>query len=174
MKSPSLIDILEEKEKKYNVAKAEPSAFNKFLDYIFCCRCLGCTCCQGQSKTIRLIRKFFQMMGTGDINSGLYFNGSQKYKSVGSGLLNILGIALIIILAVRTIEDILNYKSLQANMQYIQFDVAQNNQPLSDFMHKTNIQFKIKAYSFWEFEREMLDCSQFNTTLTYLLPTEGF
>jgi hypothetical protein len=109
-------------------------------------------------------------LAVGQINSGLYFSRSQQYLSVASGIFTLFGILVILALSVMIFIDIFNYKNIQAKIEYKQFNIEMFNQPLYDFLEKTRLKFKVKAYNFWDLQNEPLICHEFLTKLDYLVP----
>lgn len=76
-----------------------------------------------------------------------------------SGIFTLLGALAIIALSIKVFYDIFNYANITAKMEYKQFNIYSWDQTLEDFLDKTNIKFKIKAYNFWDLMNEPLDCS---------------
>lgn len=88
-----------------------------------------------------------------------------------SGIFTLIGALVIIALSIKVFVDIFNYTNITAKMEYIQYDISDYNSTLTEFLNKTNIQFKVKAYDFWELNNEPLDCGLFIVSFDYLIPT---
>jgi len=73
-------------------------------------------------------------------------------------------------LAIQTFVDIFNRKNVTAKIEYQKFNINEFDASLEEFLEKTNVNFKVKAYNFWDLENEPLACENLQSEMTYLIP----
>ena len=87
-----------------------------------------------------------------------------------SGIFTLMGAIAIIGVSIKTFVDIFNYVGISAKFQFESFNIERFNEPLSKFLDKTDLSFKVKGYNFWDLQEEPLACTQFKSEFTYLIP----
>ncbi len=77
---------------------------------------------------------------------------------------------MLLALAIQTFIDIFNRKNVTAKIEYQKFNIYDFDTSLEDFLEKTNVNFKVKAYNFWDLQNEPLICDNLQSEMTYLIP----
>ena len=77
---------------------------------------------------------------------------------------------MLVALAIQTFLDIFNRKNVTAKIEYKKFNIYEFDTSLEEFLDKTNVNFKVKAYNFWDLQNEPLVCDNIHSEMTYLIP----
>jgi hypothetical protein len=80
------------------------------------------------------------------------------------------GVFVLLALAIQTFVDVFNRKNVTAKIEYQKFNIYDFDASLEEFLEKTNVNFKVKAYNFWDLQNEPLVCENIQSEMTYLIP----